>query len=270
MKTTHEILQTNVKQKEFYNNNKTNYLTALWSKFRGNILRKIRKNIGVHDQAYNLHKIWFGNLSDKKVLDLGCFSGNYLSLHLAEKSKQYIGIDLSDVAISKLNEKLQHFPNANAFAVDFLSNEFEDKNFDLIYAYGVLHHFPNTAILIDKLNAKLNTGGHIISYDPMETSLPIKFIRTLYRPFQSDAAWEWPFTKKTFYKYQNAFNIIERRGILGKSKWIYLINFLPISDTKKQEIGKKWHNHDWENSTISDSVLFKCMHITMNMKKIDL
>lgn len=270
MKTTEEILETNIKQKEFYNNNKTNYITSYWAKIRGNVLWKIRKNIGVHDQAYNLHKIWFGDLSNKKVLDLGCFAGNYLSLHLAEKSKQYIGIDLSDVAISKLNERLAPFPNANALAIDFLSNEFEDNNFDLIYAYGVLHHFPNTAILIDKLNEKLNIGGHIISYDPMETSLPIKFIRTLYRPFQSDAAWEWPFTKKTFYQYQNAFNILERRGILGKSKWIYLINFLPISETKKQAIGKKWHNHDWEKSTTSDNVLFKCMHITMNMSKINI
>ena len=87
MKTTEEILETNKKQAAFYNNVKQNYFTKLWARFRNGILNKIRKNIGVHDQAYNLHKEWFGDLSTKKVLDLGCFAGNYLSLYLAEHSK---------------------------------------------------------------------------------------------------------------------------------------------------------------------------------------
>jgi SAM-dependent methyltransferase len=267
MKTTQEILETNIKQKEFYNNIKQNYFTKLWASFRNGILNKIRKNIGVHDQAYNLHKVWLGDLSNKKVLDLGCFAGNYLSLYLAENAKQYIGIDLSDVAINKLSDRLKPFQNAKALAVDFLSEEFTEKDFDIIYAYGVLHHFPNIDILINRLNEKLVTKGTIISYDPMETSWPVKLVRVLYRPFQSDADWEWPFTKKTITKYKNAFNIIERRGILGKSKWVYIVNFLPISDAKKQEIGKKWHQHDWDNSAISDAALFKCMHVTMNMQK---
>ncbi|SNB04897.1 putative methyltransferase [Flavobacterium psychrophilum] len=267
MKTTQEILETNKKQAAFYNNVKQNYITKLWSKFRGGVLNKIRKNIGVHDQAYNLHKVWFDDLATKKVLDLGCFEGNYLSLYLAEQAKEYIGIDLSDVAIAKLNERLKPFPNAKALAVDFLSDDFTERDFDLVYAYGVLHHFPNTDILINRLNEIMAKKANIISYDPLETSWPVKLVRVLYRPFQSDAAWEWPFTKKTVRQYQNAFQVIERRGILGKSKWIYLVNFLPISEAKKQAIGKKWHQQDWENSAVSNSALFRCMHITMKMEK---
>jgi SAM-dependent methyltransferase len=267
MKTAQEILETNKKQAAFYNDIKQNFFTKIWANLRNGILNKIRKNIGIQSQAYSLHKEWFGDLSQKKVLDLGCFSGNYLSLYLAEHSKQYIGIDLSDKAIAKLSSKIEPFSGAKAIAVDFLSDEFAEKDFDLIYAYGVLHHFPNTGILINKLNEKLISNGSIVSYDPLETSLPIKIIRALYRPFQSDAAWEWPFTKKTVYKYSKAFNIVERRGVLGKSKWFFLINFLPISEVKKQEIGKKWHQEDWQKSSVSDSVLFSCMHLTMHMKK---
>lgn len=267
MKTKQEILKTNIKQKEFYNQAKRNYFTQIWANFRNGVLNKIRKNIGVHNQAYELHKAWLGDLSDKKVLDLGCYSGNYLSNYIAENSKIYLGIDLSDVAINKLNQNLKHLPNAKAQAVDFLSDDFTEKKFDIIYAYGVLHHFPNIDILINRMNEILVDGGSIISYDPLETSWPVKLVRTIYRPFQSDADWEWPFTKKTVQKYTNAFNIIERRGILGKSKWIYLINFLPISDSKKQRIGNKWHNEDWENSNNSNKVLFSCMHVTMKMNK---
>ncbi|WP_433833635.1 class I SAM-dependent methyltransferase [Flavobacterium anhuiense] len=267
MKTKETILETNKKQKEFYNNKKKNFATALWSKIRNGIFTRIKKNIGIQDQTYILHKQWFGDLSNKKVLDLGCYSGNYWSIYLAENAKEYLGIDLSDMAIAKLNERIKHIPNAEAQAIDFLSDDFLSDDFDLIYAYGVLHHFQDTNILIARLNEKLKKDGEIISYDPLETSFPIKVVRTLYRPFQSDAAWEWPFTKKTFYQYKNAFNIVERRGLLGKSKWIALINILPISNDKKNKIGLKWNSEDWNNSKTSDSVLFSCMHLTMLMKK---
>ncbi|TDP00855.1 class I SAM-dependent methyltransferase [Flavobacterium sp. 245] len=267
MITKETILETNLKQKEFYNNKKKNFATNIWSKVRNGVLNQIKKNIGVQDQSYVLHKEWFGDLSTKKVLDLGCFSGNYWSMYLAENSKEYLGIDLSDIAIAKLSERIKHLPNAQAKAIDFLSDEFTVKDFDLIYAYGVLHHFENTSILIDKLNEKLAFSGEIISYDPLETSFPVKVLRTLYRPFQSDAAWEWPFTKKTFYLFQDSFNIIERRGLLGKSKWIALVNILPLSGEKKNEIGLKWHQQDWNDSKTLDSVLFSCMHVTMLMTK---
>ena len=267
MKTTEAILEINKKQKEFYNNIKQNFFTKIWANLRNGLLNKIRKNIGIQDQAYLLHKEWFGDLSGKKVLDLGCFTGNYWSYYLAEHSKQYLGIDLSDVAIQKLKEKIKFLPNAKAEAVDFLSYDFAEKEFDLIYAYGVLHHFNSTSVLIDKLNEKLATNGTIISYDPLETSLPIKIIRTIYRPFQSDAGWEWPLTKKTFYQFRSAFNIIERRGVLGKSKWVAFLDILPISENKKKIIGQKWHKQDWDESLTSDSAMFSCMHLTMLMQK---
>jgi SAM-dependent methyltransferase len=268
MKTAEEILEINKKQKEFYNTKKKNFITQVWSNLRSGLLSKIRKSIGVHDQTYELHKFWLGDLSNKKVLDLGCFSGNYLSDYLAANSKEYVGIDLSDLAINKLKNNISKYPNAKGIAADFLSVvDFPDKDFDVIYAYGVLHHFQNLDVLINKLNEKLSAKGVIVSYDPLETSLPIKILRVLYRPFQSDADWEWPFTRKTIKKFSEAFVINERRGILGKSKWFFLLNFIPMSESKKTEIGKNWHKEDWEKSAHSDSVLFSCMHLTMLMQK---
>lgn len=267
MKTQEEIIQTNIKQKAFYNTKKKNLATKIWSSLREKTLKKIRKNIGILDQSYDLHKVWFGDLSQKKVLDLGCYAGNTLSLHLAQNAKQYIGIDLSDVAIGRLQERIAHIPTAKAVAVDFLTDEFSEKDFDLIYAYGVLHHFQNVPVLIGKLNEKLAPNGEIISYDPLQTSLPIRVIRMLYRPFQSDADWEWPFTRKTYAQFGNAFEIVERRGLLGKTKWFFLLNLWPMAEEKRMQIGKKWHSQDWENSKTSDSALFGCMHVTMRMRK---
>lgn len=269
MKTKEEIIEINKQQKEFYNTKKRNFVTEAWSKFRGLVLGGIRKDLGISTQIYDLHKDWLGDLSDKKVLDLGCYSGNYLSLYIAENSKEYIGIDLSDVAIDKLNQKLKDLPHAKALAVDFLSEEdFSEKDFDVIYAYGVLHHFQNTKLLIDKLKDKLSPNGILISYDPLETSLPVKIVRALYRPFQSDAEWEWPFTKKTYYKYKSEFNIIDKRAVLGKSKYAMLINFIPLGSSYKNKLIKKWHDTDWEKSQSSDEYIFGCMHLTMKMENV--
>ncbi|MCZ6595112.1 MAG: class I SAM-dependent methyltransferase, partial [Bacteroidetes bacterium] len=176
-------------------------------------------------------------------------------------------IDLSNLAIEKLNKKLAHLPHAGAVAQDFFSNEFKEAQFDLIYAYGVLHHFKNVDNLIEKLNDKLAPRGRIISYDPLETSRPIWLLRKMYRPFQSDAAWEWPFNRKTVRKFENKFNVIEKRGVLGNSKWYFVIKLLPISKNKKLNWGKRAHQNDWEKSSRSDKYLFRCMQLNMLMEK---
>ncbi len=264
-----DFLEINKRQEAFYDKKRKNFATKIWFSLRNGILQKVRKSIGVEKQIHKLHLEWCGDLSNKKVLDLGCYEGNSLSMHLALYSKEYIAIDLSEKGISKLRNRLKNLEHANAFAIDFLSEEFKEKDFDLIYAYGVLHHFKDVEMLIGRLKKKLNSKGIIISNDPLQTSLPIKFIRTIYRPFQSDKDWEWPFSKKVYYQFESAFKIKDRRAMLGKAKWFFIVDFLPLSEEKKLSIGKKWHKEDWEKSRDSDSYMFKCMHLTMLIEKKD-
>lgn len=259
--------EINQRQKEFYDSKKKNLATRGWSYFRNGILNKTRKNIGVEKEILDLHTSWFGDLSSKKVLDLGCYEGNSLSFYLAQNSKEYIAIDLSEIGIKKLSARLKQIPSARALTIDFLSSDFREKDFDIIYAYGVLHHFKDVENLIKRLKDKLSSNGKIISYDPLETSIPIKIVRSIYRPFQSDRAWEWPFSKKVYYLFDEAFKIKERRAILGKAKWFFIIDLMPVSLEKKKEIVRKWHIEDWEKSQASDSYMFGCMHLTMLMQK---
>ncbi len=97
----------NERQKEFYTNFKKNNATRIWYSIRNTLLRDMRKVIGIEAQIYKLHRKWFGDLSSKKVLDLGCNAGNSLSYYLAENSQDYIGIDLSEKAIEKLSQKIK-------------------------------------------------------------------------------------------------------------------------------------------------------------------
>ncbi len=259
----------NKRQQEFYDRKKKNLPTRVWSYLRNGLLNRIKKEIGIEKDIYNLHLSWFGNLCQKKVLDLGCYAGNSLSIYLAQNSKEYLGIDLSPKGIEHLSVRLTNIEGARAEVMDFLSDDFKEKDFDLIYAYGVLHHFKDVDELILKLKDKLSPNGTIISHDPLQTSLPIKFIRTVYRPFQSDKEWEWPFSRETYYKFEGAFNIVERRAVLGKTKWLPFYNLVPGSNNTKLEKARGWHREDWEGSAQDDSYMFSCMHLSMLMQKKD-
>lgn len=271
MKDTQEILEINKRQKEFYNaetHPQKNFASRIWSDFRNGALSDFRNKFDIKDRVYAEHKIWLGDISDKKILDLGCLRGNALSLYMAENAKEYIGIDLSDVAIASLQENIEKrgYKNASAISVDFFSPDFYQSGFDIIYAYGVLHHFENFDLLISRLKEKLNAGGTIISYDPLETSFPIKILRAVYRPFQDDKDWEWPFTKSVLAKIRTNFKIEEIRGVLGKSKYGILLNLLPLNDAYKSRVIKNMVEKDWHIQKPED--IYSCMHTTMLLRKI--
>ena len=266
---TEDRSDINQRQQEFYDRKQKNLPTRIWSYFRNGVLNKIKKGVGVEQDIYDLHRSWFGDLSGKKVLDLGCYAGNSLSIHLAQNSKEYLGVDLSPKGIDNLSRRLEKIPGARAEVMDFLSEDFKEKDFDLIYAYGVLHHFKDVDELILKLKEKLKPGGRIVSHDPLQTSKPIHIIRTIYRPFQSDRDWEWPFSQKTYYKFEEAFEVKERRAVLGKTKWLPFLNLLPGSDDKKRDKARGWHREDWERSAVDDEHMFSCMHLSLLMQKRD-
>jgi SAM-dependent methyltransferase len=259
--------EINKRQKEFYQSFQKNFVTRFWYSLRNGVLTNFRKRVGIEKTLVDQHYEWIGDVEGKKVLDLGCYMGNSLSIFLARNSSQYYGIDLSEPAIKHLNARIKDIPTARACAVDFLSEDFQEKDFDLIYAYAVLHHFKDVDELIAKLNEKLAPRGRIICYDPTATSTPVWLLRKIYRPFQTDKDWEWPFTKKTISKFENAFDIIDMRGTLGKSKWFFFLNLIPFFKEKRLEIGKKWHLEDWEKSRNSKRHFLRCMQVSLFMEK---
>ncbi len=265
-----KMLEINKEQQAFYNDIKKgkNAATRVWAYFRETVLKSFRKGWNTDARIYELHKEWFGDLTGKKVLDLGVFHGNFLSMYLAENSAEYVAIDLSQPGIKRVKEKLEALgkPNTSATVVDFLSDDFKHRDFDVIYAMGVLHHFGDPNELVKRIKQVLKPGGIMVSYDPLQTSPPIKFLRTIYRPFQSDSKWEWPFSRKTIRMFKKEFDVLERKGVFGKSKYAILMNLLPISKKYKERKAKEWVEHDWNVASSSDSALFACMHVSLLMR----
>ena len=268
-----KMLEINLKQKEFYDSPQTNkgFFTKVWSQIRNSALHSLRSRLNITKDIYDLHKIWAGDVKDKRVLDLGCYAGNELSIYFATNAQYYLGIDLSHTGIEKLNAKLKKIGNDNASAIqmDFLSNEFVEYGpFDIIYVYSAMHHFQYLETFLKRLDTFLKPGGIIISYDPLQTYWIMRLLRAVYRPFQSDADWEYPFNRKTFSLIKYSFEIEKIQGVLNKSKWGFLLNFVPINSNKKKQILIEWHQQDMVKATnLKDNYLYNCLHVSMLLRK---
>jgi SAM-dependent methyltransferase len=260
-------MQDNERQREFYesrfaakgaaNEKAANWATNRWTAVRRKI-QGFERQSGIKDRVLSLHRQWLGDLSDKDVLDLGCFAGNDLSLYLAQKSQSYIGIDLSDSAISKLNDKLLEAPTAQAIAGDFLTFPFSEAQFDVVYAHSVLHHFADFEKLCATLSRVLKPDGIVIALDPTQTE-PFNWLaRMIYRPFQSDKDWEWPFKRSNYQTIQRYFNIERVQGYRGFSKIGYVLPFMTGWGVRMDE----------RYATKLGFSLYMCWLVTMRLKKV--
>ena len=265
-----EMIKINRDQTQYYDeylkHKKYNVFMSLWVNVRKNMM-DIRRIIGAEQYISDLHLKWMGDLSEKRVLDLGCYGGNVLSLTLARASLYYLGIDLSEPAIEILRKQLKEndIKGSEAKAIDFLSPEFKDSDFDVVYAHGVAHHFRHFDVFLNVLSNHLKPGGIVVTYDPLDTSLLSHAVRGVYRIFQHDKAWEWPFTKQTFRMIRKHFEIIKVRGIMGYAKWA-----LPLSLISKRwavKAAAQWHKKDVKNANRLGSDLWRCLHVTMSWRK---
>lgn len=261
------MLELNREQQAFYETPKDvrgNLATKLWARARRS-LSAVREELGVTELVLNLHQQWLEPLEGKRVLDLGCFAGNRLSLPIARRCGFYLGIDLSQPAIAELDRKLrsENLAHAHAKAMDFLSADFSYPPFEVIYAYGVLHHFEHFETLLQLLHARLAPGGVVVSWDPLETAPSMWLLRRLYRPFQSDKAWEFPFNRRTFDQIQRYFDIEAVQGVMGAAKWGVPLALL------RRDLVTKLHRRDVESAKALGPGLWRCMQVALLLKRKD-
>ncbi|OYU96739.1 MAG: methyltransferase [Bacteroidetes bacterium B1(2017)] len=266
-----EMEALNQAQANYYNNKKEskNLATNIWWFMREKVMGKFRKEYNINKDVIELHKNWLGDLSEKRVLDLGCFAGNLLSFYLAGNSKEYVAIDLSDKGIQMYKNRLEKQnllnPNVKVYTCDFLSDNFKEEKFDVIYIFSAMHHFKYFEEFLLRLKSFLKDDGCIITYDPAETYLPMYLIRRIYRPFQSDSAWEWPFSRQTYKIILKHFTAEEIQGYLGFSKWSFLFLWIP-SRKLKDKLVMKLHQYDLRNAKKFNGDLYRCLHVSFKLK----
>jgi ubiquinone/menaquinone biosynthesis C-methylase UbiE len=82
-----------------------------------------------------------GDLKGKRVLEVGCGTGEFLVL-LARTGAQVTGIDVSPQSVAVAGDRLRQngFPSERAVVMPIEKLEFPDATFDFVFGRGMLHH----------------------------------------------------------------------------------------------------------------------------------
>ena len=104
----------------------------------------------------------FNAYNGKKLLEVGCGLGTDL-LQFAKGGASVTGVDLTPRSIELVEKRFSQVGLAvDAQVADAENLPFEDKTFDIVYSFGVLHHTPNTQKAIDEIYRVLKPGGQIV------------------------------------------------------------------------------------------------------------
>lgn len=264
-----EMLDTNRSQREYYETcdghtpSKGNtWGTNIWRVVRSRALSAIPPSIG--NVVYSRHSQWIGSPSGLKVLELGCGSGTSLSEYLAQSAREYHAIDLSSTKIAALRSKLGGSASVKLHVGDFLASSFSERDFDLVYAHSVLHHFKFFCTALDRVDSVLSPTGRLITYDPIQTWLPARVLRLLYRPFQADRDWEFPFDGNALAELDRRYCTLDSFGVFGRCKWALAIAL--FAPKLGQRLGNRWFAADLLGEATSPSIR-KCLHASFHLRR---
>jgi ubiquinone/menaquinone biosynthesis C-methylase UbiE len=133
--------------------------------------------------AFDLYK-------EKKVLEIGVGLGAEHYQFAAAGADLY-GIDLTERAVAHTEKRLALFDLKSKLKVaDAEKLPYEDETFDLVYAWGVLHHSPNTAKAVSEVYRVLKKGGEAKimiyhKYSLVGYMLWIRYAFLRFKPFTS-------------------------------------------------------------------------------------
>lgn len=112
------------------------------------------KCLGVSPEAYQ----------GKRVLDMGCGTGEYALWYAMNGAAAVTAIDLADgsLAIARQRQREASVPNLTFLKMDLLNCSLPDDQFDYSYSVGVLHHTGDPFRGFEHLVRVTRPGGVIV------------------------------------------------------------------------------------------------------------
>ena len=104
----------------------------------------------------------FGSLKKKDVLEIGVGNSSHAQI-LAQHSKSFTGIDITDYAIKSNLQRFNIFNlQGKILKMDAEKLAFPDGSFDFVWSWGVIHHSSNTERILKEIWRVLRPGGEAI------------------------------------------------------------------------------------------------------------
>ncbi|PIR41931.1 MAG: methyltransferase type 11 [Candidatus Yanofskybacteria bacterium CG10_big_fil_rev_8_21_14_0_10_37_15] len=170
-----------------------------------------------------------GNLSNKRVLDVGCARG-YIGSKVKSMGNFVVGVDISQSAVEKAKEVLDE---VYVYDLEKDCPKFGEK-FDLAILPEVLEHVFDPVEVLKKINSNLNDDGEIIITTP-NIMLWTSRVKLLLGKFEYTDQGLMDFGHIRFftYKYLNkvlrdsGFEIVKEHSIIFPGKLTRILKRWP-------------------------------------------
>lgn len=106
------------------------------------------------------------NLAGKRLLDLGCGTGEHLLHYLQQGADFVVGVDLSEAMVRTAQQRLSVQFSASRFTLYAHSmtalNSLAEQSFDVVASSFAFHYVADFADLLVQIKAKLTPNGELI------------------------------------------------------------------------------------------------------------
>lgn len=118
------------------------------------------------------------SLHSKKILDVGCFTGEFLEI-LSNRGADVYGLEIQPEAVKIANKKL----SGRVKEVDLNNYKIEGSKFDAISLLGIIEHVKNPNRLIIQSHSILKKNGILIIQTPNSSSFFAKILGKYWPPY---------------------------------------------------------------------------------------
>jgi ubiquinone/menaquinone biosynthesis C-methylase UbiE len=114
---------------------------------------------------------------NQDYLELGCGNG-HVCKHLARKYHLKVtGTDVDSEMIKLARENIDDIPQIRFMEMDATKMPFEGDEFDIVLAFGVMHHIRNWQDVLNEMSRVLKPGGYFIFGDIAYSRLTTRMMR---------------------------------------------------------------------------------------------
>jgi ubiquinone/menaquinone biosynthesis C-methylase UbiE len=136
-----------------------------------------------YEESENHWKLFYSSeeVAGKSVLDAGCGTGIFSIIFARNEAGKVTGIDISEGSLEtalRLKDKFS-LDNAHFQKEDMLNLPFADESFDIVWAWGTVHHTTDPFSAIKELIRVLKKDGSILL--AVYTKTKITFIHEIIR-----------------------------------------------------------------------------------------
>ena len=103
----------------------------------------------------------FDHWRGKRVLEVGCGIGT-AAVNFARAGAEYTGVELSETSLDLTRKRFEIYGlkgNLLLGNAEQLSAYVEQKHYDLVYSFGVIHHSPNQRAIVEQIRKVIREDG---------------------------------------------------------------------------------------------------------------